>query len=502
MPSLTPTYQPELVALSFLIACLAGYATLSLAAGAGAARRASWVWLGGSALILGFGIWAMHFIGMLALKAPVPMAYALPTTLLSWLAAVLAAALALHFVHRREVGPRELMSGGVLLGLSITSMHYLGMHALRFGGHVEYDPWGVALSVLVAVGAATAALWLGLRVRVTAPTHQERWRLGGAMVLGLAIASMHYTGMHAAHFHLDGMAAGDTTGVLSSVGLARSVALVAVTLLGMAVWALLMNERITSHVARSAELQRLNGELERRVAERTEALEHAHAELLAYAVALSHELAEPTRRAAGVTQLLERTLGNTADPRVQRYLALLRQEVDSMGTHVAQLRQLPFFQGTPARFEEVSLGVLVRQVRSDLEPLLRGRRVQWNMDELPRVRGDIMLLRLALTEVFAATLDAAGNVPQPRIEVWAERQEGEVVVSVRHTCPADGADGAVPSPLRAGERIGLASARRILHQHGGSLEMEPGLMRMRLPADPAVKVRQGDGAGAAAYQPA
>ncbi|GBF06728.1 diguanylate cyclase/phosphodiesterase [Deinococcus aerius] len=495
MPFLTPSYQPELVALSFLIACLAGYATLSLAAGAGAARRASWAWLGGSALILGFGIWAMHFIGMLALRVPVPMAYALPTTLLSWLAAVLAATLALHTIHRPRVGPRELARGGVLLGLSITSMHYLGMHALRFGGHVEYDPGGVALSVLVAVGAATAALWLGLRVRVTAPAQQERWRLGGALVLGLAIASMHYTGMHAAHFHLDGMgAAGDMPGVLSSLGLARGVALVAVTLLGMAVWALLMNERVTSHVARSAELQRLNGELERRVAERTEALEHAHAELLAYAVAVSHELAEPTRRAAGVTHLLERALGDAADPRVQRYLALLRQEVDSMGTHVAQLKQLPFFQGAPARFEGVSLGVLVRQVRSDLEPLLRGRRVQWVMDELPRVRGDTMLLRLAFTEVLAATLDAAGNVPQPRIEVWAERQEGEVVVSVRHGAPGGEAPPrAVPLALRAGERIGLASARRILHQHGGSLETEPGLVRLRLPADPEVKVWRAEG---------
>lgn len=497
MPFLTPSYQPELVALSFLIACLAGYATLSLAAGAGAARRASWAWLGGSALILGFGIWAMHFIGMLALRVPVPMAYALPTTLLSWLAATLA----LHTIHRPRVGPRELARGGVLLGLSITSMHYLGMHALRFGGHVEYDPGGVALSVLVAVGAATAALWLGLRVRVAAPAHQERWRLGGALVLGLAISSMHYTGMHAAHFHLDGMGgAGAMSGVLSSVGLARGVALVAVTLLGTAVWALLMNDRVTSHVARSAELQRLNGELERRVAERTEALEQAHAELLAYAVAVSHDLAEPTRRAAGVTHLLERALGEAADPRVQRYLALLRQEVDSMGTHVAQLRQLPFFQGAPARFEGVSLGVLVRQVRSDLEPLLRGRRVQWVMDELPRARGDVMLLRLALTEVFAAALDAAGNVPQPRIEVWAERQEGEVVVFIRHTHPAGAADGL--APLRAGERIGLASARRILHQHGGGLETGDGLTRLRLPADTEVKVRRGDGGEAALCQPA
>lgn len=327
--------------------------------------------------------------------------------------------------------------------------------------------------------------------------------MGGALVLGLAVATMHYTAMHAARFHLDDLsAAGHAHGAVSGVGLARGVALVAVTLLGAAVWALLMNERVASHVARSSELQRLNSELERRVAERTEALEDAHAELLAYAVSISHDLAEPTRRAAGVTSLLERALADGRDARVQRYLSLLRQEMDSVNTHVAQLKQLPFFRGTPARVERVSLNVLVTQVRSDLEPRLKGRRVQWVMGDLPWVRGDTMLLRLAFTEVLAATLDAAGGASRPRLEVRAERQGDEVVVLIGHHADSEGAQGqpAPSSSSRAGERIGLGSARRILRQHGGSLELEGDVTLLRLPADADVKAGRVDGEGVV-YQP-
>ncbi|WP_051935395.1 MHYT domain-containing protein [Deinococcus sp. YIM 77859] len=480
MPAL---YRPELVALSVAVACLASYATLSVATRASSKEgRAPLYWAVGGALVLGFGIWAMHFIGMLALSLPVPIYYSLSTTLLSWLAAVLAAALALRSINRHEVGLRALLVGGLLLGLSISSMHYLGMQAMRFAGKVTYEPLGVALSVLVAFSAATLALGLGLRVRVAPPGQQERWRLAGALLLGGAIAAMHYTAMHAAHFHTTEQPTAPLAhGILSSAGLARGVALIAVTLLGAAVWALLMNERVARSTARSAELQRLNTELECRVAERTAALEQAHAELLAYAVAVSHDLAEPTRRATGVTHLLERALAANTDPKVKRYLALLRQEVALVDTHVTQLRQLPFFRGRPVQFAPVSLNVLVVQVRSDLEPLLRGRRVQWVMTDLPGVRGDAMLLRLVLTEVLAGALEAAGQ--EPRLEISGWQQGNQVVVQLRHSAP--GTPAVRPSPLlpsRPGERIGLTTARRVLQQHGGSLQVEGNVVTLRLPS--------------------
>ncbi len=195
---MTFSYQWPLVAFSVLIAILASYTTLRLAYrlawANGAARR--W-WISGGAVAMGVGIWAMHFVGMLALHLPVPVAYAPAITAFSVLPAILASAIALNTLARRSDDARALLVASVLMGLGIVAMHYSGMAAMRMSPPIVYDPVLVALSVLIAVGASRAALGLAFRERTRQGMPFSR-RLAGAAVMGLAIAGMHYVGMAAA----------------------------------------------------------------------------------------------------------------------------------------------------------------------------------------------------------------------------------------------------------------------------------------------------------------
>ena len=141
----------------------------------------------------GIGVWSMHFVGMLALKLDLATGYALLETLASLLAAVVVASLAFMFVGR---DPRlgRITLAGCVLGLGVAVMHYLGMFGMRFGGYTQWNSGIVALSVLIAMAAASAALWLAFN------TPTLTFRVAAAMVMGIAVCSMHYTGMVAADF--------------------------------------------------------------------------------------------------------------------------------------------------------------------------------------------------------------------------------------------------------------------------------------------------------------
>ncbi len=197
------TYDLRLVALSYLVAVFASYTALDLAGRVTSSRgRARVVWLLGGALSLGIGIWSMHFIGMLAFVLPMPTSYDLPLVLLSLLVAVLASAGALLVMGRPTVRAQHLLIGGPLVGAGIAAMHYTGMAAMRMEAAISYDPLLLALSIAIAVGAAMAALWLAFQFRADqAATHGWLWlKFASALVMGIAITGMHYTGMAAARF--------------------------------------------------------------------------------------------------------------------------------------------------------------------------------------------------------------------------------------------------------------------------------------------------------------
>jgi NO-binding membrane sensor protein with MHYT domain len=150
--------------------------------------------LAGAATVMGVGIWSMHFVGMLALQLPVTVGYEPLRTLASGLICILVTGIGFHIVTQDGGGPARVALGGAVMGLGIAAMHYLGMAALRAACTVAYSPPLVALSVAVGIGAATFALWLAIRPG-------PPWAIRAAsVVLGLAVALMHYTGMTAASF--------------------------------------------------------------------------------------------------------------------------------------------------------------------------------------------------------------------------------------------------------------------------------------------------------------
>ncbi len=196
-------YTPSLVILSVLVASFSSAMGLQMA---GQAARSSKRMLRLAALMtgsmaLGSGVWAMHFIGMLAFNLCTPVSYDPATTLLSMLPSIAASTVALSLLSRHRIGLRSLLVGGVLVGTGIGAMHYTGMAAMRSALQLHYDPWMFGLSIVVAVALATLALWVrfglqGLRGRLG-----ETGTVATAgLIMGCAISGMHYTGMAAARF--------------------------------------------------------------------------------------------------------------------------------------------------------------------------------------------------------------------------------------------------------------------------------------------------------------
>src|SRR5688572_23305094 len=194
------SHDDGLVGLSVVIAILASYVALELVSRVTAATgRGRAAWLLGGAMAMGTGIWSMHYIGMLAFRLPVPVRYHWPTVVLSLIAAIVASAVALFVTSRQTMGPRRAALGSAFMGGGIAGMHYIGMAAMRLPAVSLYSAPLVALSIVLAIGIAFVALWLTFELREDA-SHFNWRRINSAIVMGLAIPVMHYTGMAAVSF--------------------------------------------------------------------------------------------------------------------------------------------------------------------------------------------------------------------------------------------------------------------------------------------------------------
>lgn len=193
-------YDPKLVILSYLFAVFASYIALNIA---GCLRSSIidkmnyYKWLLSGSIVMGMGIWTMHFIGMEALLTPIPMQYNFSLTLISLLIAIVASGLGLYWVTRPNIAITivDVLVGGIIMGIAIATMHYVGMAAMLYI-KIRYLPLLFVLSIVVAIGASQTALWLMLRSR------DYLWiaklNILSALIMGAAICGMHYIGMAAA----------------------------------------------------------------------------------------------------------------------------------------------------------------------------------------------------------------------------------------------------------------------------------------------------------------
>src|SRR5487761_633547 len=257
------TYNPWLVHLSVIVAILVSYTALRLTERvAGAERRAGMLWVLGGAVSMGIGIWSMHFIGMLAFSAPITLRYNLLINLASLLIGMLTSLFALSISSRRNLSWRRLAVSSVLMGAGICGMHYTGMAAIQIMPAITYSPLLVGASIAIAITASFVALWLFFQLRSGESRLMRLARAGAAVVMGLAIAGMHYTGM-AASMLAPGSYCYGGGAALDNDWLAVMIGMIALGVVAITLVATLYDAHLDSRTRRDAtRLAELNASLQ------------------------------------------------------------------------------------------------------------------------------------------------------------------------------------------------------------------------------------------------
>src|SRR3981081_3988944 len=417
---ITGTHDPYLVALSILVASFASYTALDLgghvAAARGLARR---VWLVAAAITMGGGIWSMHFIGMLAFVMPMPMSYDIGLTTLSLLVAIFVTGGGFYVISRQSASPLRLVLSGTFMGLGIAAMHYTGMAAMRGHAELSYDRLFVALSLVIAIVASTAALWLAFR------TTDLGQKLAAAVVMGLAISGMHYTAMRAAIFSAHGpVREANAIAALGQTSLALAVGGITFLILALASIASVSEQKRAEEALRQAraDLARVN-----RVT--------TVAELTA---SLAHEVNQPISAAVINAHACMRWLAGDSPNLEEARAAAMRMVKD--GTRAADIIsriRLLFNRSTPPReVLDVNEGI------QEIIVLLRGELARYSISvwpelgtDLPQVMGDRVQLQQVMMNLINNSIEAMKDLNGSReLGIKSQRTENEqLMVSVSDT---------------------------------------------------------------------
>jgi signal transduction histidine kinase len=331
---LAGSHDYQLVAWSVLIAVTASYAAFDLAGRVNASGGwARLCWLIGGATATGIGTWSMHFVGMLAFRLPVPVQYHWPTVVISLVPAIFSFAAALFVVSRQHMGSLRTLCGGALMGGGIVALHYIAMDSMRLPAMCYYSPVLVTLSVAVAVAGSLLALRLVFVFRNEPPGHRLR-KLAGAMLMGVAIAGMHYTAMAASTF-TQSEAVLDLSHAVSKTALGvAGMVVVPLMVLGIAVLTSMVDrlqQSLEQLRALASRLQTVREEERRRIAR--EIHDELGQALTAIKIELSSLLFEwpaeqkPSKRAESIAKLVDQTI-----QMVRKISTALRPEIlDALG---------------------------------------------------------------------------------------------------------------------------------------------------------------------------
>jgi diguanylate cyclase len=393
---MTVSYNPVFVALSIAVAIFASYVALDLGFSVTQAQgRRRAVWLACGALAMGIGIWSMHFIGMLAFEMPgMEMGYDLPLFSLSILIAVVASAIALWIVSRPKVRVRAFISGGLAMAVAIAGMHYTGMYSMRMGARIEWNLLLVALSVVIAMIASFAALFIAIRLR----NHSKPFRkqFFASILMGLAIAGMHYTGMAAATFFhsTDTFVLGGN--LLASHSLGIAVTIGTLMILGLALTGTMVDRMLAVRTKRAERSEILFHEAKKAVAE----LERERELRERFVSAFAHDLRTPLTAAKMSSQL---ALKNSDDSKIQEYSSRsIRnlQRMDQMIQDLLDAHRISAGQRLPLERERFRIKDLLESTIDDLTTVF-GDRFEMDVDGPVEGYWDSKYMRRAIENLLS-----------------------------------------------------------------------------------------------------
>jgi NO-binding membrane sensor protein with MHYT domain len=456
------THDPYLVALSILVACFASYTALDLGGHVAAARGlARCIWLAAAAITMGGGIWSMHFIGMLAFVMPIRMSYDIGLTIVSLLVAILVTGGGFYVISRQSASLSHLVFSGIFMGLGIAAMHYTGMAAMQGDTEVSYDRLFVALSLVIAIGASTAALWLAFRTT-------DLWqKLAAAVVMGLAISGMHYTAMRAAIFLAHGQThEAQVNASLDQTGMALAVAGITFVIL------------VSASIASLSEQKRADEAL--RQARADLARVHRATTMAELTASLAHEVNQPI--AAVVTNAhacLRWLAGDTPNLEEARAAAIGTVKDGTRAAEIIDRIRLLFEKGAPQR-ELLDINEVIREIIV----LLRGELARYSVSvrpelaaDLPPVMADRVQLQQIMMNLIGNSIDAMKDLDGSReLTIKSQRAENEQLkVSVSDTgvgLPPQQANqifNAFFTTKFHGTGMGLSISRSIVESHRGRL---------------------------------
>ncbi len=488
---LTGHYDISLVLVSIFVAIVASYSALSLAGRVAESKgRARYAWTVGGAIAMGSGIWAMHFVGMLAFSLPIPIAFDIPITVVSLLLPIAASGLALWQVGRARLGPIRLALSALLMGAGINAMHYTGMAAMRMAPGIVYDPWLFALSVLIAIGASALALWIAFRLRRNTP-----WvwlpRVGAAIVMGFAIVGMHYTGMAAANFPEGAVCMAARDGAHSG-GLALLVVIATFGVLSLALMASVFDARLEANARIMAMSQATAAEREqllvRERAARDQA-EHLSAMKDEFLATLSHELRTPLNAILGWAGMLQRGVRDEAT--LRRGLDTIERNARAQGQLIDDLLDMSRIVAGTLRLDvqRVDLAKVIEAALGTVQPAIAAKHITLRTELAAEasamcvdVLGDPGRLQQVLWNLLsnAVKFTPGGGT----VQVALARDGGDALVRV-----SDSGIGIAPEFLphvfdrfrqqdasitrrHGGLGLGLAIVRQLVELHGGTIEAD------------------------------
>lgn len=491
-------HDGALVILSYLTAVVASFTALDmverLRTAAASARR---FWHLGAALVLGGGVWSMHFIAMLAYRTPFMAQYDPGLTIISGVIAVAGVAAGLQ-VLAKQATPMRIFGGGALVGLGVCVMHYMGMSAMRTPGEIYYRPLWFAASILIALAASTAALWLAVTLRTAGQ------RAVAAMVMAVAICGMHFSAMAGTVIVVaPGLAQVDGgTPLVSGSLLSATIFACMALILGIALMCAYLDRRLEARSLAEAEhLRALNEDLEASVQSRTidlttalaaldeqrrraESANRAKSDFLAN---MSHELRTPLNAVIGFAEVLRMRRGDDALSARQDEAV---GQIHTAGRHLLALIEevLDF-----AKIESGKVSISIEAI--DPQEVAQGLYGSFKLaadragvsldivasDEEIAVRADHLRLKQVLSNLISNAIKY--NRPNGSVRVEVSAVADRVMLSVTDTglgIPAHRMNDLFEPFDRLGREglgvegagLGLALTRRLVEAMGGELRVE------------------------------